>query len=209
MLKAADVHPAGYPNVVAVENMGKKLEAATNGKYKLQMFPGGVLGAEKEMVEQTQVGAIQIARISLGVLGPVVPEVNVFNMPFVFRDEAHMRKVIDGPIGQEILDAITASPARLVALGWMDSGSRSLYTKKPVRKTGRPEGPEDPHDGQPAVRRHHERDGRQRHRAWAYGEVFSALQTGVIDGAENNPPTLFTVQPLHRRRQVLHARPTT
>ena len=135
MLKAADVHPAGYPNVVAVENMGKKLEAATNGRIKLQMFPGGVLGGEKEMVEQTQVGAIQIARISLGVLGPVVPDVNVFNMPFVFRDEAHMRKVIDGPIGQEILDKITASPAKLVGLGWMDSGSRSLYTKKPVRKT--------------------------------------------------------------------------
>src|SRR4051812_24920060 len=78
VLKAADVHPAGYPNVVAIENLGKKLEAATNGKYKLQMFPGGVLGSEKEIVEQTQVGAIQIARISLGVIGPVVPDVNVF-----------------------------------------------------------------------------------------------------------------------------------
>jgi TRAP-type C4-dicarboxylate transport system substrate-binding protein len=92
VLKAADVHPAGYPNVVAMENLGKKLEAATNGgKYKLQMFPGGVLGSEKEMIEQTQIGAIHIARISLGPMGPLVPEVNVFNMPFVFRDEAHMR----------------------------------------------------------------------------------------------------------------------
>ena len=162
-LKAADVHPPGYPNVVAVENLGKKLEAATKGHLKLQMFPGGVLGSEKEMVEQTQVGAINIARISLGVLGPVVPDVNVFNMPFVFRDEAHMRKVIDGPIGDEILAKITTSPARLVALGWMDCGSRSLYTKKPVRKPEDLKGHEDPHDGQPAVRRHDERDGRQRH----------------------------------------------
>lgn len=85
------------------------------------------------MVEQTQIGAIQIARISLGILGPVVPDVNVFNMPFVFRDEAHMRAVIDGPVGKEILDKITNSPARLVALGWMDSGSRSLYTKKEIK----------------------------------------------------------------------------
>ena len=122
VLKASDVHPAGYPNVVAVENMGKKLESATGGRYKLQMFPGGVLGSEKEVVEQTQIGAIQIARISLGILGPVVPDVNVFNMPFVFRDEAHMRAVIDGPIGKELMDKITNSPARLVALGWMDSG---------------------------------------------------------------------------------------
>jgi TRAP-type C4-dicarboxylate transport system substrate-binding protein len=59
VLKAADVHPPGYPNVVAMENLGKKLEAATNGKYKLQMFPGGVLGSEKEMIEQTQIGAIR------------------------------------------------------------------------------------------------------------------------------------------------------
>ena len=86
VLKAADVHPPGYPTVVAVENMGKKLDGATNGRITFQMFPGSVLGGEKEMIEQTQVGAIQIARISLGPLGPVVPDVNVFNMPFVFRD---------------------------------------------------------------------------------------------------------------------------
>jgi TRAP-type C4-dicarboxylate transport system substrate-binding protein len=124
-LKASDTHPPGYPTVVAVENMGKKLEAATQGRIKLQMFPGGVLGSEKEVVEQVQLGAIQIARISLGVIGPVVPDVDVFNMPFIFRDEAHMRRVIDGPIGQELLDKISSSPARLVALGWMDGGSRS------------------------------------------------------------------------------------
>ena len=91
VMKAADVHPAGYPNVVAIENMGKKLAGATHGRISLQMFPGSVLGGEKEMIEQTQVGAIQILRTSLGPVGPVVPEVNVFNMPFVFRNEAHMR----------------------------------------------------------------------------------------------------------------------
>jgi len=191
VLKAADVHPAGYPNVVAIESLGKKLEAATNGKYKLQMFPGGVLGAEKEMVEQTQVGAIQIARISLGVLGPVVPTVNVFNMPFVFRNEAHMRAVIDGPIGQEILDAITASPARLVALGFMDSGSRSLYTKKAVRKMDDLKGQKIRMMGNPLfVDTMNAMGGNGI--SMGHTEVFSALQTGVIDGAENNPPTLFT-----------------
>jgi tripartite ATP-independent transporter DctP family solute receptor len=191
VLKAADVHPAGYPNVVAIENLGKKLEAATNGKYKLQMFPGGVLGAEKEMVEQTQVGAIQIARISLGVLGPVVPAVNVFNMPFVFRDEAHMRSIIDGPIGQEILDAITNSPARLVALGYMDSGSRSLYTKKAVRKIEDLKGQKIRMMGNPLfVDTMNAMGGNGI--SMGHTEVFGALQTGVIDGAENNPPTLFT-----------------
>jgi tripartite ATP-independent transporter DctP family solute receptor len=191
VLKATDVHPAGYPNVVAIENLGKKLETATNGKYKLQMFPNGVLGGEKEMVEQAQVGAVAIARISLGVLGPVVPAVNVFNMPFVFRDEEHMRKVIDGPIGQEILDAITASPARLVALGFMDSGSRSLYTKKPVRDMADLKGQKIRMMGNPLfVDTMNAMGGNGI--SMGHTEVFSALQTCVIDGAENNPPTLFT-----------------
>jgi tripartite ATP-independent transporter DctP family solute receptor len=191
VLKAADVHPAGYPNVVAIESLGKKLEAATNGKYKLTMYPGGVLGGEKEMIEQTQVGAINILRTSLGPLGPVVPDVNVFNMPFVFRSEAHMRAVIDGPIGQEILDKITASPAKMVALGWMDGGSRSLYTKKMVRTPADLKGQKVRMMGNPLfVDTMNAMGGNGI--AMGYGEVFSALQTGVLDGAENNPPSMFT-----------------
>jgi tripartite ATP-independent transporter DctP family solute receptor len=190
-MKAADVHPAGYPNVVAIENMGKKLEAATKGRIKFQMFPGSVLGGEKEMIEQTQVGAIQILRTSLGPVGPVVPEVNVFNMPFVFRDEAHMRAVIDGPIGQEMLDKITASSAKMVGLGWMDGGSRSLYTKKPVRKPEDLKGMKIRMMGNPLfVDTMNAMGGNGI--SMGYGEVFTALQTGVVDGAENNPPTLFT-----------------
>lgn len=191
VLKASDTHPAGYPTVVAVEMMGKKLEAATNGRIKLQMFPGAVLGQEKEAVEQTQLGAIQIARISLGVVGPVVPEVNVFNMPFVFRDINHMRRVIDGAVGDELLAKVSASPAKLVALGWMDGGSRSLYTKKPVRSPADLKGQKIRMMGNPLfVDTMNAMGGNGI--SMAYGEVFSALQTGVIDGAENNPPSMFT-----------------
>jgi len=191
VLKAADVHPPGYPTVVATENMGKKLEAATNGKFKMQMFPGSVLGDEKTMIEQTQIGAINILRTSLGPVGAVVPDVNVFNMPFVFRNETHMRAVIDGPIGQEILDKISNSPARLVALAWMDGGSRSLYTKKPVRTPADLKGQKVRMMGNPLfVDTMNALGGNGI--AMSYGEVYSALQTGVIDGAENNPPSMFT-----------------
>jgi tripartite ATP-independent transporter DctP family solute receptor len=190
-MKAADVHPAGYPTVVAVENMGKKLEAATQGRIKFQMFPGSVLGGEKEMIEQTQVGAIQILRTSLGPLGPVVPDVNVFNMPFVFRNIPHMRAVIDGPIGQELLDKISASPARMVGLAWMDSGSRSLYTKKPVRKPDDLKGQKIRMMGNPLfVDTMNAMGGNGI--AMGFGEVFTAIQTGVVDGAENNPPSFFS-----------------
>jgi len=191
VLKAADVHPPGYPNVVAIENLGKKLDAATQGKYKVQMFPSGVLGSEKEMIEQAQIGALQIARISLGPLGPVVPDVNVFNMPFVFRDEAHMRAVIDGPIGKELLDKITASPAKLVALGWMDSGSRSLYTKKEIKSPADLKGLKIRVMGNPLfVDTMNAMGGNGI--TMGHNDTFSALQTNVVDGAENNPPTLFT-----------------
>jgi tripartite ATP-independent transporter DctP family solute receptor len=191
VMKAADVHPAGYPTVAAVESMGKKLDAATQGRIKFQMFPGSVLGGEKEMIEQTQVGAIQILRTSLGPVGPVVPEVNVFNMPFVFRDIAHMRAVIDGPVGQELLDKISASPAKMIGLAWMDGGSRSLYTKKPVRKPEDLKGQKIRMMGNPLfVDTMNAMGGNGI--SMGYGEVFTAIQTGVVDGAENNPPSLYT-----------------
>jgi len=96
ILKASDVHPEGYPTVQAVENMGKKLEAATGGRLSVQMYASMQLGGEKEAIEQAQVGALQLARVSVGALGPVVDDLNVFNLPFLFRDTAHMDKIIDG-----------------------------------------------------------------------------------------------------------------
>src|ERR1700734_2998420 len=109
-LKASDVHPAGYPTVVAVESLGKKLEAATNGRLSVQMFASMQLGGEKEAIEQAQVGAIQLARVSVGTLGPVIDDLNVFNLPFLFRNVAHMEAVVDGPIGKELLDKVTSNP---------------------------------------------------------------------------------------------------
>jgi tripartite ATP-independent transporter DctP family solute receptor len=190
-LKAADVHPEGYPNVVAMQNLGKKLEAATNGRLTLKMFPNMVLGDEKSMIEQTQAGGIDILRTSLGPMGPVVPEVNVFNMPFVFRNEAHMRAVIDGPIGDEILKKITDSSVNLVALGWMDGGTRNLYTKKAIRKPADLAGQKIRMMGNPLFVDTLNAMGGSGI-SMGMGELFSAMQTGVVDGAENNPPTYVT-----------------
>jgi len=121
----------------------------------------------------------------------VVPEVNVFNMPFVFRDVAHMRAVLDGPIGQQMLDKVSASSARLVALGWMDGGTRSLYTKKPVRTPADLKGLKVRMMGNPLfVDTMNAMGGNGI--SMGYGEVFTALQTNVVDGAENNEPSYFT-----------------
>ena len=191
VIKAADVHPEGYPNVVAMQNLGKKLEEATKGRLTLRMFPNMVLGDEKSMIEQTQAGGIDILRTSLGPVGPVVPEVNVFNMPFVFRNEAHMRAVIDGPIGDEILAKITNSSANLVALGWMDGGTRNLYTKKAIRKPADLAGQKIRMMGNPLfVDTMNAMGGSGVSMGMA--ELFSSMQTGVVDGAENNEPTYVT-----------------
>jgi TRAP-type C4-dicarboxylate transport system substrate-binding protein len=104
--------------VVAEEQWAKPWWPTATAKLTFKMFAGGVLGSKRS--DRTgPVGAIQMTRVSLGIVGPVVPDVNVFNMPFVFRDQAHMRKVIDGEIGDEILAKITDSEFGLVAWpGW-------------------------------------------------------------------------------------------
>ena len=189
--KASDVHPLGYPTVEAIERMGKKLEKATSGRISIQMFPSMQLGGEKEMIEQAQVGALQIARISVGAMGPVVDDLNVFNMPFIFRDEGHMRRVIDGPIGQDLLDRTSNAPtSRLIVLGWMDAGTRNVYSNKPVSKPADLKGMKIRMMGNPLfVETMNAMGGNGV--AMGFNELFSALQTGVVDGAENNPPTLL------------------
>src|ERR1700730_3589329 len=190
VLKASDVHPEGYPTVQAVENMGKKLEQATGGRLSIQMYASMQLGGEKEVIEQAQVGAIQFARVSVGTLGPVIDDLNVLNMPFLFRDTAHMNKVVDGLIGQELLDKVSNNPAaKLVGLCWMDAGARSFYdTKRPIKTIADLKGLKIRVIGNPIFVDIANALGANGV-AMGYDQVFSALQTGVIYGAENNPPS--------------------
>jgi len=190
VLKASDVHPLGYPTVESVMQMGKKLEAATNGRLSIQMFPSMQLGGEKEAIEQAQVGALQIARISVGAVGPVVDDVNVFNMPFVFRDAKHMEAVLDGEIGNELLNKITANEKTgLVALGWMNAGSRNIYnSKRPIKGLADLKGLKIRMIGNPLFIDTMNALGGNGV-AMGFDQVYSAMQTGVVDGAENNLPT--------------------
>ncbi len=190
VFKTSDVQPPGYPTVAATENLGKKLAAATDGRLSIQMYPSMQLGGEKETIEQTQIGAIQMLRVSVGSMGPIVDDINVINMPFLFKNTAHANKMMDGPIGQELLDKITASPnANLVALCWMDSGARSLYnTKHPIKSIEDVKGLKFRVIGNPIfVDMMNALGGNGI--SMGYDQVFSALQTGVIDGAENNMPS--------------------
>jgi tripartite ATP-independent transporter DctP family solute receptor len=189
VLKASDVHPAGYPTVVAVENIGKKLSDATKGRVTVAMYPSMQLGGEKEAIEQAQVGAIAFARVSVGALGPVVDDLNVFNLPYVFRNTTHMQHVIDGPIGQELLDKVTNSGKGLIGLCWMDAGARNFYdTKKPIKTIADLKGMKIRVMGNPMFVEMANSMGANGI-AMGYDQVFTSLQTGVVDGAENNPPS--------------------
>jgi tripartite ATP-independent transporter DctP family solute receptor len=192
VMKAADVHPTGYPTVAAVEAMGKKLEAATSGRLSIQMFPAMQLGGEKEMIEQAQVGALQIARVSVGAIGPVVDDLNVFNLPFVFRDGAHMEKVIDGEIGTELLAKITgAEKTGLIGLAWMNAGTRNVYNaKRPIKSLEDLKGLKIRMMGNPLfVDTMNALGGNGI--AMGFDQLYNAMQTGVVDGAENNFPTFI------------------
>jgi tripartite ATP-independent transporter DctP family solute receptor len=190
VLKASDVHPAGYPTVAAVENLGRKLQQASDGRLSVQMYASMQLGGEKEAIEQAQVGAIQFARVSVGALGPVIDDLNVFNLPFLFRNTAHMQKVIDGPLGDELLEKVTNNPrAGLVGICWMDAGARSVYdTRRAIKSIDDLKGLKVRVMGNPMfVDMMNALGGNGV--AMGYDQVFSALQTGVVDGAENNPPS--------------------
>jgi len=195
VMKATDVHPLGYPTVEAVVRMGKKLEAATNGRLSIQMFPSMQLGGEKEMIEQAQLGALQIARISVGPMGPLVPEMNVFNLPFVFRDAKHMEAVIDGPIGNEIMKKLSDHPtANLIGLAWMNAGSRNVYnSKRPIASPDDLKGLKIRMMGNPLfVDTMNALGGNGV--AMGFDQLINGMQTGVVDGAENNEPSYTSGQ---------------
>jgi len=190
VLKSSDVHPFGYPTVEAVKSMGEKLAKETNGRLTIQIFPSMQLGGEKEMIEQAQVGALAMARVSVGPMGPIIDDLNVFSMPFVFRDIAHMRKVVDGPVGQEMLDRVTNHPrAGLVGLCWMDAGARNMYNSKhPIRSVADMKGLKIRTMGNPIfVEMVNSLGGNGV--AMGYDQLINAIQTGIVDGAENNYPS--------------------
>jgi len=190
VLKSSDVHPDGYPTVEAVRIMGEKLAAATDGRIVIEIFPAMQLGGEKETIEQAQLGALAMTRVSVGPMGTIVDEMNVFSLPFVFRNVEHMHQVIDGEIGDELLAAITNSPTSgLVGLAWMDAGARNFYNGKhevtdvagmsglKIRTMGNPMFVEmvNALGGNGVM--------------MGYDQLVNALQTGVVDGAENNYPS--------------------
>lgn len=185
--RSADVHPADYPTVLAVKGMGKVLSDQTKGRLGVKVFANSSMGSEKDTVEQVKIGALEMVRINSSVLHAISPAMMIPSLPFLFHSTKHMRDTLDGPIGDQLL--ATLEKEGFIGLAFYDSGSRSFYTaKKPIRTVADMKGMK--------IRV-------QQSEMWVaimqamggnatpmpYAEVYTALKTGLVDGAENNWPS--------------------
>ena len=185
--RSSDIHPDDYPTVMAVRHMGELLAKSSGGKHSIKVFSKSALGGEKDTIEQTKLGALAMTRVNVAPMNNICAATMVPTMPFLFRSTEHMRKVLDGAIGDEILKDCEAQG--FIGLAFYDSGARSIYSvKKPVKTVADTKGMK--------IRV-------QQSDLWValmeamganatpmpFGEVYTALKTGLVDAAENNYPS--------------------
>ena len=190
--RSADIHNSDdYPTVAAVRHMGQLLEQRSGGRHKIKVFNKGALGTEKETIDQLKIGALEIARVNISPMNGICQKTLVPTMPFLFSSIDHMRRTLDGAVGEEILKS--CEDQGFVGLAFYDSGARSLYAKKPIRTVADVKGMK--------VRV-------QQSDLWValvgamggnatpmpFGEVYTGLKTGLIDAAENNIPSYDSVK---------------
>src|SRR3954470_14905187 len=188
--RAADTQAEDYPTVQALHYMGSLVAERSGGRHQIKVFHSRQLGEEKETIEQTRAGAIDLNRTNVALIGTMVPAMNVLAMPFLFRSIEHLQKVLDGPIGSEILDSF--EPYGFVGLAFYDSGARSIYNSvRPVHAIA------DLHGLRLRVQQSEQMSDMIRALGaepveLPYGQVLTGLATKLIDGAENNWPSFVT-----------------
>ena len=189
--RAWNVHTEGHPNYAAMDLFAELVDARTGGEVTIEVFHGGVLGSQPDALEQVQLGAIDAGNFNLGPIGPIVKEANLVSLPFIFRDVPHMFRVLDGDAGDAISGAM--AEAGLLPIGWFDAGARSFYNN-----TGPINSPDDVAGMKIRVMNNDLFTGMVNAMGgngtpMAFAEVYQALSTGVVDGAENNLPSFESV----------------
>jgi len=190
-LRMSDNQPEGYPTIIGDQAFAKEVEAKTNGRIKIKVFSGSQLGDEKSAIEQVQFGGIDAIRIGAAPLAEFNKQIGVLILPYLYKDKDQMFRVLEGPVGEKIFASLAAD-SKIVGLSWVDSGARNFYNTKKEVKT--------PADLKGLKIRVQEskpmmdmvKDLGASPTPMAYGDVYSALQTGVVDGAENNWPSFLS-----------------
>src|SRR5258705_6946029 len=188
--RAADPQSEEYPTVEALAPVGILIEEHSEGRHQVRVFHSRQLGEEKETIEQTSVGAIDLNRTNVALVGTFVPAMNVLAMPFLFRSIEHLQKVLDGPIGNEILGSFEAYG--FVGLAFYDSGARSIYNSvRPIRSFADVRGLRLRVQQSELMADMIKELGAEPIEL-PYGQVLTGLATRLIDGAENNWPSFVT-----------------
>jgi tripartite ATP-independent transporter DctP family solute receptor len=192
VLKIAHALPVSHPVHKGLEELKRLAEERSGGKLKINIFPSEQLGSETQCLEKIQAGTLDITKVSAAAIGNFVPSYQVFSLPYLFRDEAHYWAVLEGEVGAKMLDVVKTrgdgSPSGLHGLGYFDSGSRSFYTVKPVATAADLKGKK--------IRVMADQVAMDMVQAMggsptpiSFGELYTALKQGTVDGAENNPPS--------------------
>ncbi|HWF96972.1 MAG TPA: TRAP transporter substrate-binding protein [Xanthobacteraceae bacterium] len=188
--RAADIQEESYPTVQALLYMDKLVAERTEGRHRIRVFHSRQLGEESQTIAQTRVGAIDLNRINVAAIGDDAPALSILAQPFLFRSIDHLYKVIDGPIGDDILAAI--EPNGFIGLTYYDSGARSIYTRSPpVRSLADLRGLKIRVQQSDLVIRMMRALGAEPV-VLPYGQVLTALSAQLVDGAENNWPSFVT-----------------
>ena len=189
--RAWNIHVDGHPNTAAMDRFAELVADRTGGEVTIEVFHGGVLGSQPDALEQVQLGAIDVGNFNLGPIGPIVKEANLVSLPFIFRDVPHMFRVLDGEAGDKISAAM--GEAGILPIGWFDAGARSFYNN-----AGPINSPDDVAGMKIRVMNNDLFTGMVNAMGgngtpMAFAEVYQALSTGVVDGAENNLPSFQSV----------------
>ncbi|HET7838250.1 MAG TPA: TRAP transporter substrate-binding protein [Rectinemataceae bacterium] len=191
-LRLAELHPADHPTAQADYEFARLVDERSRGRIRIAVYTDSALGQEISVLEQVQFGAIDIARVSLSAVASYVPRLNALQMPYLYRDADHMWRVLNGEVGRELLASVR--DAGFVGLGWFEAGSRNFYNSRrsvtsPADLKGLRIRVQESQLMSDIVTALGARAVQQ-----PFGEVYSALETGAIDGAENNMPTYFSSQ---------------
>jgi tripartite ATP-independent transporter DctP family solute receptor len=190
VFKLADNHPDGYPTVLGDLKFAELVKERTKGDIVIEVYNNAVLGDEKTTIEQTQMGDIHFIRVGTNPLASINPVMNALSMPYLYRDRDHTFKVLDGPIGEEFLSSITGNG--LLGLCWFDAGSRNFYnSKREVHTPADMKGLKIRVQETPLMMDLVSALGASP-TPMAYNEIYTGIQNGVIEGAENNWPSYMT-----------------
>lgn len=187
VLRYAENQVKDYPTTKAAQKFADLVKEKTNGRITVEVYDSGQLGDEKSVIEQIQFGGIDMARVSLSPLSEFAKQLNVLQLPYLYRDGDHMWKVLEGPIGTKLLGSLDSSG--VVGLSWYDAGARNFYNSVREIKSLEDMKGLKIRVQESAMMMDMVKALGANPTPMAYGEVYSALQTNVIDGAENNWPS--------------------